>query len=114
MGSSLLYCRRRDGNRLRRHHAERLGVVLDRYAHISDARAFRYDNKVHSRRHNQDRAGRRRSAVGMEADQKVTCQKPDRQGGLVPNPLTMKKTDYVDFQKRTEPLAYFHFPMLWK
>ena len=42
----------------------------------------------------------------MEAGQKVTCQKPDRQGGLVPNPLTMKKTDYVDFQKRTEPLAY--------
>ena len=42
----------------------------------------------------------------MEADQKVTCQKPDRQGGLVPNPLTMKKADYVDFKKGTEPLAY--------
>jgi|GEM_PF-409376 len=34
------------------------------------------------------------------------CQKPDREGGPVSTPLTMTKADYIDFQERTEPLAY--------
>src|SRR2546421_255610 len=34
------------------------------------------------------------------------CQKPDRKGGQLPLPLTMAKRDYIDFEDRTQPLAY--------
>ncbi len=45
-------------------------------------------------------------AEGSAVGALTTCQKPDRKGGQDELPHALSKVDYIDFQSRTQPLAF--------